>query len=114
MHFELQFRLKLILKVSPVLKLVNLSHSLTRSQILQRLPLHLKDPVRDLQSSQRNAIVQSLLLVVIFCTTNCTRVLARERWQTFENSWIENTIFDEHPVAATTSTPIIPNTVAYM
>ena len=23
-------------------------------------------------------------------------------------------IFDEHPVAATTSTPIIPNTVAYM
>ena len=43
--------------------------------------------VRDLQSSQRNASVQSLLLAGIFCTTNSSRVLARERWQTFENSW---------------------------
>merc|ERR1711860_43320 len=25
--------------------------------------------------------------LVIFCTTNSSRVLARERWQTFENSW---------------------------
>ena len=25
--------------------------------------------------------------LVIFCTTNSNRVLARERWQTFENSW---------------------------
>ena len=43
--------------------------------------------VRDLQSSQRNAIVQSLLLASNFCTTNSSRVLARERWQTSENSW---------------------------
>ena len=42
--------------------------------------------VRDLQSSQRNASVQSLLLAGNFCTTNSSRVLARERWQTFENS----------------------------
>ena len=25
-------------------------------------------------------------------------MLARERWQTFENSWGKNTIFNEHPV----------------
>ena len=25
--------------------------------------------------------------LVIFCTTNSSRVVARERWQTFENSW---------------------------
>ena len=25
-------------------------------------------------------------------------VLAKERWQTFENSWEKNTIFNEHPV----------------
>ena len=42
--------------------------------------------VRALQSSQRNVSVQSLLLV-IFCTPNSSRVLARERWQTCENSW---------------------------
>ena len=34
----------------------------------------------------------------IFCTTNSSRVLARKRWQTFENCW-KNTIFNEHPVA---------------
>ena len=27
--------------------------------------------------------------LVIFCTTNSSRVLARERWQTVENSWKE-------------------------
>ena len=54
--------------------------------------------VRDLQSSRRNASVQSLLLAGHFCTNNSSRVLARERWQTFENSWKKNTIFDEHPV----------------
>merc|ERR1712049_5940 len=43
--------------------------------------------VRELQSSQRNASVQSLLLAGSFCTTNDSRVLARERWQTFGNSW---------------------------
>ena len=43
--------------------------------------------VKDLQSSQRNASVQSLLLAGDFCTTNSSRVLARERWQAFENSW---------------------------
>ena len=31
--------------------------------------------------------VQSSYWLVIFCTTNSSRVLARERWQTFENSW---------------------------
>ena len=36
--------------------------------------------------------------LVIFCTTNSSRVLARrERWQTFDNSW-KNTIFNEQPV----------------
>ena len=42
---------------------------------------------RDFQSSQRNASEQSLLLAGKSCTTNSSRVLARERWQTFENSW---------------------------
>ena len=32
--------------------------------------------------------------LVIFSTTNISRALARERWQTFE----KNTIFNEHPV----------------
>ena len=55
--------------------------------------------VRDLQSSkQRNASVQSLLLADNFCTTNSSRVLARERWQNFENSREKNTMFNEHPV----------------
>ena len=35
--------------------------------------------------------------LVIFCTTNSSRLLARERWQIVENSW-KNTIFNEHPV----------------
>ena len=43
--------------------------------------------VRDLQSSQRNAVYNYSYWLVIFCTTNSSRVLARERWQTFENSW---------------------------
>ena len=35
-----------------------------------------------------NASLPSLLLAGnFFCTTNCSRVLARERWQTFKNSW---------------------------
>ena len=54
--------------------------------------------VRDLQSSQLNASVQSLLLAGNFCTTNSSRVLAWERWQTFDNSWQKNTIFNEHSV----------------
>ena len=53
---------------------------------LQNLPrLHIA--LRDLQSSQRNASVQSLLLAGLFCTTNSSGVLARGRWQTFENFW---------------------------
>ena len=55
---------------------------------------------RDLQSSQqRNAGVQSLLLAGNFlCTNKSSRVLARERWQTLENSWektqyIMNTLY---------------------
>ena len=42
--------------------------------------------VRYLQSTHRSASVQSLLLAGL-CTTNSSRVLARERWQSFENSW---------------------------
>ena len=37
--------------------------------------------VRDLLSSQRNASN--------FCTPNSSRVLARESWQTFENSCLK-------------------------
>ena len=65
---------------------------------LQPLP-RLNISVRDLQKSQRSASVQSLLSAGLFCTTNSRRVLARERWQTFENSWEKNTIFNEHPVS---------------
>ena len=53
---------------------------------LQPLPrLHIA--ARDLQNSQRSASVQSLLWAGLFCTTNSRRVLARERWQTFDNYW---------------------------
>ena len=31
--------------------------------------------------------------LVIFCTTNSSRVLARERWQIFENSWKKTQYF---------------------
>ena len=48
---------------------------------------------RDFQSSQRNASEQSLLLAGKSCTTNSSRVLARERWQTFENSWKKHNIY---------------------
>ena len=44
-------------------------------------PLLANIAVRDLQSSQRNANVQSLLLAGNFCTTNCSRMLMRKRWQ---------------------------------
>ena len=30
---------------------------------------------------------------IIFCTTNSSRVPARERWQTFENSWGKHNIY---------------------
>ena len=44
--------------------------------------------VRDLESSQRNSNVHCRSYwLVIFCTTNSSRVLARERWQTLKNSW---------------------------
>ena len=38
--------------------------------------------VRDLQSSQRNASVRTFTPIgwYFFCTTNCSRVLARGRW----------------------------------
>ena len=36
--------------------------------------------------------------LVISCTANSSRVLARKRWQTFENSWKKNTVFNEQPV----------------
>ena len=64
--------------------------------------------VIDLKSSQRNASVQSLILAGnFFFTTNSSRVLAREKWQTFENSWKKNTIFNEHPAQESyTDSPI--------
>jgi len=63
---------------------------------LKPLPLSLM-AARDLQSSHRNASVHSYWLV-IFCTTKSSRVLARERWQTFKNSWKKNSIFNEHSI----------------
>ena len=39
--------------------------------------------LRDLQSSRRNASVQSLLLAGNFLYNHSSRLLARERWQTF-------------------------------
>ena len=53
---------------------------------LQPLP-RLHHCKRDLQSSQRHASVQSLLLAGNFLYSNSSRVMARERWQTFEISW---------------------------
>ena len=54
--------------------------------------------VRDLQCSQRKARVYSHShWLAVFCTTIGSRVLARERWQTFEN-YGKNTIFNERPV----------------
>ena len=38
-------------------------------------------------------------LLVVFCTTNSSQEVARERWQSFENSNGKNSIFNEHPVA---------------
>ena len=57
--------------------------------------LRLHIAIRDLQCSQ---CVRSLLLAGLFCTTNSSRVIARKRWQTFENSGGKNTTFDGHPV----------------
>ena len=50
--------------------------------------------LQPLPRSERNASVQSLLLAgIFFCTTNSSRVpAARERWQTFENSWKKHNI----------------------
>ena len=43
--------------------------------------------VRDLQSSHAMRVYSHYNWLVIFCTTNISRVLARrERWQTLENS----------------------------
>ena len=43
-------------------------------------------------SLKRITSVQSPYLLVIFCTTNNSRVLARERWQTLEYSWKKHNI----------------------
>ena len=56
--------------------------------------------VRDLQSSQRNVSVQTLLLAGNYCTTNSSRELAMERWQTLENSrkktqYLTNTLYKD-------------------
>ena len=49
-------------------------------------PLHVEEQL----ILARDPSVQSLLLVDHFCTANRSPVLARERWQTFENSWKKN------------------------
>ena len=49
--------------------------------------------VRDLQGSLNAMRVYSRSYwLVLFCTTNSSQVLARERWQTFENSWKKHNI----------------------
>ena len=35
-------------------------------------------------------------------------MLARERWQTFNNSWEKNTIFNEHPVSPSKFDVLLP------
>ena len=42
--------------------------------------------VRDLHFSNAMGVYSHSYWLVSFCTTNSSRVLARERWQTFENS----------------------------
>ena len=55
--------------------------------------------LRDLQSSQRNGVYSySLLLAGSFCATNSSRLLERERCQTFENYRKKNTKINKHPV----------------
>ena len=49
----------------------------------------------------------------IFCTTNTSRVLARERRQTFENSW-KNTISNEHPVSSPTTTRSLTLSISFL
>ena len=50
------------------------------------------DPFKDLNAMR---VYSHSYWLVIFCTTNNRRVLARERWQSFENYW-KNTIFNVH------------------
>ena len=73
-------------------------HNFPPSHTHPYVPSHVcVTPERDLHSSQRNTSVQSYWLV-IFCTTNNSWVLTRERLGKL--SWIleKNTIFNEHPV----------------
>ena len=45
----------------------------------------------------------STKVIFLYLTGSCGRVLARERWPAFENSWKKNpTIFNEHPVTVLT------------
>ena len=53
--------------------------------------------------------------LVIFCTTNSSGVLARERWQTFKNSWEKNTIFNRflpHILPLCLTTSLVPHACA--
>ena len=67
---------------------------------LQPLP-HLHRCKRPSKINASVPSVQSLLLPGNFCTTNSSRVLARERRQTFENSWektqyLMNTLYNQY------------------
>ena len=55
-------------------------------------PTSLKEPFKALILMR---VYSHFYGLVVFCTTNHSQVLARERWQTFENSW-KKTIFNEH------------------
>ena len=66
------------------------------SQFTATHPLHVGEQL----IYARHLSVQSLLLARIFCTTNRSQVLARERWQNLRKFLAKYTIFiPEHPVA---------------
>ena len=67
------------------------------SQFTATHPLHVEEQL----ILARDPSVQSLLLVDHFCTANSSPVLAKERSQNKDSSWKKNTIFNEHPVCAT-------------
>ena len=65
---------------------------------LQRNPSLSYMAVRDLQALNTMRVCSHSYWLVIFCTTNCSPVLARKRWQTFENSrkktqYLMNTLY---------------------
>ena len=55
-------------------------------------PTLLKETFKALNAMRVNSHSYWLANLVNFCTTNSSSVLARERWQTFENSWKKHNI----------------------